>query len=146
MGCRSSGRSANTSPNTAYVSSSSTACGLCPTDLPEQMRAYCEQMTASPQGWYSSRRRLCSSAVALATSRCSPVRVCWLNTTGRVSGTGAMVALAYPLVTHSLCDLPGRHALPCGVMASGTSEIARFQLMTCGLQKGAVDAVPFGAW
>ncbi len=25
-------------------------CGVCPTNLPEKMRAYCEQMTASPQG------------------------------------------------------------------------------------------------
>ena len=25
-------------------------CGVCPTDLPEQMQAYCERMTESPQG------------------------------------------------------------------------------------------------
>ena len=25
-------------------------CGVCPTELPEEMKAYCERMTESPQG------------------------------------------------------------------------------------------------
>jgi sulfur dioxygenase len=25
-------------------------CGVCPVDLPERMKEYCEQMTLSPQG------------------------------------------------------------------------------------------------